>query len=326
VGRGRVAMGRLMRIGAIFPGQGSQRLGMGGSLATASPEVADLFARARALLGYDLAEVLERGPGERLRETHVSQPAIFVVNYALAVLRPPALEIVVTAGHSFAEFCSLTLAGSFGFEAALRLVIERGAAMHDAATRVPGAMFAVLGLGETQLRAAVARARADGGVVQLANFNSPAQIVISGEAAAVARAGAYAREAGAKKVVPLGVTGAWHSELMRPARERFEVALAEVAIALPRVPVISNVDGEPYTDVETIRRNLGRSVTDEVRWHRTSERLLAASPDALVEFGGSAVLAPLAKRLPGAPRAVFAGDPAAVAGLAAELAAEVAAG
>ncbi len=296
-----------MRVGAIFPGQGSQAVGMGGAIAEHDPAVAELFARAERILGYDLLALIRSGPEETLRETQFAQPAIFVVNYALAIAAGPSLNIVASAGHSFAELCSLTLANAIAFDAALELVRERGLAMQAAALAAPGAMSAILGLAPELLREAVARA-SDAGRVQLANFNAPAQIVISGDRDAVARASELALAAGAKRAVPLNVSGAWHSELMLPARERFAPFVERAPIELPRFTVVSNVDAKPYADIATIKANLIRSVTDEVLWHAAAERLVEEGLDYVVEFGGTAVLAPMFKRLPGAPPAVHAGD------------------
>ena len=295
-----------MRVGAIFPGQGSQVVGMGGEIAAQYPEVAALFATAENVLGYDLRDVIA-GPSERLCETQFSQPAIFVTNYALAIAAGTSLPIVASAGHSFAEICSLTLAGAFDFATGLELVRERGLAMQAAAEAAPGAMSAVLALDADLLREAVAQARAVGRV-QLANFNAPAQIVISGDAEAVAKAGELALAAGAKRVVPLAVSGAWHSELMQPAQARFAPFVERAQIAMPRFTVISNVDAKPYANVAAIKANLIRSVTDEVLWHATAERLVAEGLDMVVEFGGTSVLAPMLKRLAGAPLAQHVGD------------------
>jgi len=313
-----VAVERLMRVGVVFPGQGSQNVGMGGAIAERYPVVADLFARAERVLGYDLLQIVRAGPDEKLRETQFSQPAIYVVNYALAVAAGDELGAVATAGHSFGEFCSLTLAGALDFEEALGLVRERGLAMQAAAERAHGAMAAVLGLGADDVRAAVAEAR-PAGRVQLANFNAPGQIVISGDREAVAVASELALAAGAKRVVPLNVSGAWHSELMASASVRFAPFIERARIAEPRFDVISNVDAQPYRSVAAIRENLVRSVTEEVLWHATSERLVAAGLDHIVEFGGSAVLAPLLRRLPGAPKAVHVGDEKGVEKLRAQL-------
>ncbi len=309
-----------MRTGVIFPGQGSQSVGMGGAIARTFPIAAELFARAARVLGYDLAALIAGGPEDTLRETRYSQPAIYVTNYALAAAAGPGLSVVASAGHSFGEYCSLTLAGALTFEEALGLVHERALAMQEAADLAPGAMAAVLGLDPEKLREAVQEASARGRV-RLANFNAPRQIVISGDREAVRLAGELALAAGAARIVPLNVSGAWHSELMVPARERFAPFVERATFAAPRFTVISNVDGEPYRDVATIRANLIRSVTDEVLWHRTAERLIAEGLDAVVEFGGSAVLTPLVKRVAGAPPTIHVGDEVGLAKLANLLAA-----
>ncbi len=296
-----------MRLGVVFPGQGSQSVGMGGEIAARCPAVRDLFVRAGRVLGYDLLALVRDGPAERLRETQYSQPAIYVVNYALAAAAGEALPVVASAGHSFGELCSLTLAGALSFEEALGLVRERGLAMQAAAEAAPGAMAAILGLDAQAVRAVTLHART-AGRVQLANLNAPGQIVISGEREAVAIAGDLASAAGAKRVVALNVSGAWHSELMAPARDRYAPFVERAKIVLPRFDVISNVDAKPYRDIATIRRNLVRSLTDEVLWHATAERLIAEKLDRIVEFGGAAVLAPLFKRLGGAPPALHVGD------------------
>ncbi len=293
---------------------------MGGGLVEKYDVARDLFMRAERILGYDILAIICSGPEERLRETRYSQPAIYLVNYALALAAGADFPVAASAGHSFAEFCSLTLAGSLDFDTALYLVAQRGAAMQVAAEMSPGAMAAVLGLDAEALRRAFTRARDEGaGRVQLANFNAPEQIVISGDRGAVARAGQLALEAGAKRVVALNVSGAWHSELMLPARERFEPLVEKAEIRPPRFPVISNVDAQAYRDVATIKRNLVRSVTDEVLWHAAAERLVAEGLDRIVEFGGSAVLVPLMRRVPGAPPATHVGDDGALEILRAEL-------
>ncbi len=306
-----LALGGLkVRVAVVFPGQGSQAIGMGGAIVERSKVAVELFRRAERVLGYDLLELIRGGPEEKLRETHFSQPAIYVTNYALAAALGDALEPAGSAGHSFGEFCSLTLAGALTFETALGLVRERGLAMQEAAESSPGAMSAVLGLGPEEVLAATEGASAEGaGRVRPANFNAPGQIVISGDRDAVLRAGELALAAGAKRVVALNVSGAWHSELMAPAQARFAPFVERAPFELPRFPVISNVDAEPYRDVATIKRNLIRSLTQEVRWHETAERLLReVRPELVVEFGGSAVLAPLFKRVADAPPALHVGD------------------
>lgn len=275
---------------------------MGVDVAARSDAARDLFARATALLGYDVLELQAKGPEEKLRETEYSQPAIFTTNLALYYAVGELLQPVVSAGHSFGEFCSLTISGSLGFEEALRIVDERGKAMQYAAEQAPGGMSAVLGMDAQKIREIVDSVKAQTGKrVQLANFNSPAQIVISGDLSAVQAAGEALLEAGAKRVVPLNVSGAWHSELMVPAVPRFEAAVNGGDFHMPKFDVVSNVDAQVYGTTDQIKHNLVRSITDEVRWHDCATHLLDYYLDLVVEFGASPVLAPMFKRLPGAP-------------------------
>ena len=298
-----------MRIGVIFPGQGSQTVGMGTAVARAFPAAMECFSVAKHVVGYDLFDICSHGPDTTLRETRYAQPAIFVANLALRAAVGEVLDPVASAGHSFGEYCSLTIAGAMSFETALALVNERGLAMHRAAQQMPGGMVAVLGLDETALSAVVdGVVRRGAGRVQMANFNTPAQIVISGDAQGVLDAGEAALAAGAKRVIPLNVAGAWHSQLMAPARSAFERFVRAAAITLPRFTVISNVDAEPYIDVMSIRDHLVRSVTDEVRWHATAVAMVALQLDLIVEFGASSVLAPMMKRVAGAPRVMSVSD------------------
>ncbi len=305
--------GGVVRMACVFPGQGSQAVGMGGDIARKSPAAKALFDRANEVLGYDLFTLMQDGPEERLRETQFSQPAIFVVNLALFEAAKDGLNIVASAGHSFGEFCSLTIAGSISFDDALRVVDGRGKAMQFAAEKAPGAMAAVIGFEAAQIREIVERTKHETGQrLQLANFNSPTQIVISGDAQAVRQAGDAMLEAGAKRVVPLNVSGAWHSALMQPAVERFSQAVNGSAFALPRFTIISNVDAQPYTSVEQIKKNLVSSITEEVRWHETALRLLDEKLDVVVEFGANPVLGPLIRRLPEAPAVINVSDAAGV--------------
>lgn len=309
-----------MRVAAIFPGQGSQTVGMGGDVAARSTAAKELLERASRLLGYDLPALLADGPEETLRETKFSQPAIFSTNLALYAAAGDDLRPVVSAGHSFGEFCSLVAAGSLQFDEALRIVDERGRAMQDAAELAPGAMAAVLGLDAARVRQVADATQSSGaGRVQLANFNSPTQIVISGDRAAVQAAGDAMLAAGAKRVVALNVSGAWHSELMHPAIARFRSAVDRAHFEVPAFDVVSNVDARPYRDVATIRDSLVQSIAHEVRWHDTAECLLSYRLDLVVEFGASGVLGPLMKRMPGAPRVMVVSDFAGVESLRAAL-------
>ncbi len=302
-----------MRVGVIFPGQGSQVVGMGAEVAQAFPAAMQCFRAAERVVGYDLFEICTSATEATLRETRYAQPAIFVTNLALRAAVGVALEPVASAGHSFGEYCSLAIAEAMTFETALELVNQRGLAMHRAAQRTPGRMAAVLGLNVEALRDVAARVQASGaGCVQLANFNAPGQIVLSGASQAVQLAGDAALEAGAKRVIGLNVAGAWHSALMDPAQAEFEPFVATASIALPTFTVISNVDAQPYGDVAMIRDHLVRSVTHEVRWHETAIALVAQNLDLIVEFGASPVLAPMMKRIEGAPRALSVSDAAGV--------------
>jgi [acyl-carrier-protein] S-malonyltransferase len=304
-----MSSGERARVGAIFPGQGSQSVGMGADVSANDANAKQLFERASKLLGYDLLAMQAAGPDEKLRETQVSQPAIFVTNVALYAAVGAAFAPVVSAGHSFGEICSLTIADSLTFDDAVRVVDQRGRAMQAAADVAPGGMSAVLGLDDARIRQVVATVRERTGLrVELANFNSPTQIVISGDLAGVQVAGEAMLEAGAKRVVPLNVSGAWHSALMKPAVERFAAAVAAATFVLPAFDVVSNVDARPYRDVATIRHNLVASITQEVRWHEVAQRLISYELDLVVEFGASPVLGPLMKRMSGAPDAISVGD------------------
>jgi [acyl-carrier-protein] S-malonyltransferase len=282
---------------------------MGVDVAQQSPAARELFERANGILGYDLLALQRTGPEEKLRETQYSQPAIFATNVALYVAVGDALRPLASAGHSFGEFCSLTVSSALAFEDALRVVDERGKAMQFAAEQAPGGMSAVLGMDAARIREIVERVKSEvGGRAQLANFNSPSQIVISGDLATVQAAGDALLEGGAKRVVPLNVSGAWHSELMQPAIQRFAAVVNAASFRMPQFDVVSNVDAQPYRDVEAIKRNLVRSITDEVRWHDTAVKLLSYELDLVVEFGASPVLGPLMKRLPNAPQTINVTD------------------
>ncbi len=303
-------------LGVIFPGQGSQTCGMGVDLARHYRTVQECFERASAVLGYDLLALCETGSEEQLRETRVSQPAIFTTNVAIyRAVESLGFIPVVSAGHSFGEYCSLNLAGSLGFEEALRLVIKRALAMGEAADMTPGAMAAIMGFDEEQVEVLCAKVRsAGGGRVQIANLNAPVQIVVSGDSAAVDKVCRTAKAEGAKRVVNLNVSGAWHSELMQPAVGRFEPFVKAARIAVPDVAVISNVDVREYKQAEHIRRNLVASLCARVRWHETAVAVAARKADAIVECGAVAVLAPMMRRLGGVPpdRVIHVGNRAAM--------------
>jgi [acyl-carrier-protein] S-malonyltransferase len=287
-------------LGIIFPGQGSQSVGMGVDVAAKFPRAHECFDRASKVLGYDLLELCRSGSDDALRETRVSQPAIFTTNVAI-YRAVESLDVVpiVSAGHSFGEYCSLTIAGSLSFDDALRLVNERGLAMGAAADEAPGSMAAIIGFDQARVEALCVEARQESGArVDLANLNAPLQIVVSGDTAGVNALCELAKDAGAKRVVVLNVSGAWHSDLMRSAVPRFSKFIEAATIQLPDFEVISNVEVQPYGSVEQIRRCLIASLVSRVRWHETAEALAARKPDFIVECGANAVLAPMMRRLP----------------------------
>jgi [acyl-carrier-protein] S-malonyltransferase len=295
---------------------------MGADVAVQSVKAQDLFDRAAAVLGYDLLALQIAGPDEKLRETQYSQPAIFTTNVALYAAVGDELQPIVSAGHSFGEICSLVAAKSLQFEDAVRVVDERARAMQDAAEHAPGGMSAVLGLDVREIERVVRETNETGnaGRVALANFNAPSQIVISGDRKAVQQAGDEMLKAGAKRIVPLNVSGAWHSELMRPAVARFAAAVEKANFQLPHFDVVSNVDAQPYTDTSTIRDHLVKSIVSQVRWHETAAKLLAYGLELVVEFGASGVLGPLMKRMPDAPEVITVSDFAGVEKLSQRLA------
>jgi [acyl-carrier-protein] S-malonyltransferase len=307
-------------LGVIFPGQGSQTVGMGVDVAQRFAASAECFERASRVLGYDLLELCRNGSDEQLRETRVSQPAIFTANVAIyRAVEILGLAPIVSAGHSFGEYCSLTIAGSLTFDEALRLVNERGLAMGAAADKAPGSMAAIIGFEQARIEQMCEQARrVSGARVDIANLNAPIQIVVSGDVAGVEALCELARAGGAKRVVVLNVSGAWHSELMRPAVARFATSVEQAAIGLPVFDVISNVDVQPYRSVEQIRRCLIASVVSRVRWHETAVALAAYAPDFIVECGASPVLAPMMRRLAGvaAERVIHIADSEGVAKLA----------
>jgi len=251
----------------------------------------------------------------------VSQPAIFTANVAIyRAVESLGFAPIVSAGHSFGEYCSLTIADSIAFEQALSLVNERGAAMGRAADLAPGSMAAIIGFEQAQVEDICVRARAQSGArVDVANLNAPVQIVVSGDDAGVRAACDLAREAGAKRVVVLNVSGAWHSELMSPAIPIFAEHVGSAAIAMPSFAVISNVDVVPYDSVDRIRRCLIASLSARVRWHETATALAAVAPDIIVECGATRVLAPMMARLPGvdSERVVHVADSSGITKLAA---------
>lgn len=283
-----------MRCAFMFAGQGAQAVGMGKDLAAASPAAAALFARADRLLGRDLSRLCFDGPAEALTRTSACQPAITVMSLAcLAALRERrALEPVACGGLSLGEFPALAAAAALSFEDAVRLVAERGRLMEEACRATEGAMAAVLNADP----ALVAQVCTEQGV-DVANFNCPGQIVISGERGRLGAALEALKAAGVSRAVPLQVDGAYHSRLMAGAVPGFTAALATAAVLAPRCPVAQNVVGALVSDPAAIRANLTAQITGSVRWEACVRALQAAGAEGFIEFGPGQVLAGFMKRI-----------------------------
>lgn len=291
-----------MKIAFLFPGQGAQSVGMGVALAESVPAAKELFVRANDILGYDLLKLCAEGPAERLDATEHSQPALFVCSLAaLEKLKgeQPSIvdEAVATAGLSLGEYTALVFAGAMDFDTGLRLVRERGLAMQAASDAIPSGMVSILGLSREKIEELCDQAR-QGDVLQVANLLCPGNIVVSGAKGACARVKQLAEAAGAMKVIPLSVAGAFHTPIMQPAYERLSAAVDKADIKSPRIPVLSNVDAEPHSDPGEIRQLLVRQLVSPVLWEETMRRLITVhGVERCFEVGPGRVLAGLLKRI-----------------------------
>ncbi|HEX7087414.1 MAG TPA: ACP S-malonyltransferase [Vicinamibacterales bacterium] len=283
-------------IAFIFPGQGSQQVGMGRALAEI-PECRAVFEEADAALGEPLSRLCFEGPDDRLRLTENTQPAILTVSVAAArLLELRGIRPSYVAGHSLGEYSAHVVAGTLAFSDAVRIVRRRGRYMQEAVPVGAGAMAAILGLDRDRVAQACEEA-ADGEVVAPANLNAPGQVVIAGTAAAVERAGARAKALGAKRVVPLPVSAPFHCALMRPAEERLAPELRALPASAPRVPVVANVDAAPKTDAASAIEALVRQVSAPVRWEDVVATLASAGVRAYVEVGPGTVLSGLVRKI-----------------------------
>jgi [acyl-carrier-protein] S-malonyltransferase len=287
------------RIAFLFPGQGSQAVGMGRELAERFPAAAETFAEADAALGFPLSKLCFEGPEETLRLTENTQPAIMAVSVAAArVLAAHGVEPALAAGHSLGEWSAHVIAGTLSFADALRAVKARGAAMQKAVPAGEGAMAAVLSLDAAQVAEACEEAaRETGLVVQAANLNSPNQTVISGAAAAVEKAAALCKAKGARRTVMLPVSAPFHCALMQPAQEEVARVLAGLTLHDPRIPVAANVTGSLVTTADAARDALIRQVTGAVRWMDCEQALKGAGANLFVEAGPGKVLCGLLKQI-----------------------------
>jgi len=288
--------GRAMkRVVLLFSGQGAQKVGMGKDLIEASPKAREMCERADEVLGFPLSKVMFEGPDEELTRTSRCQPALFLHGLmCLEILRErcPDLEAVAAAGLSLGEFTAHAAAGTLSFESGLSVVAKRGAFMEEACEATSGTMAAMIGGDEE----AVVRLAEECGV-DVANFNAPGQIVISGEIDGIKQAVAKAKESGIRRAIPLKVAGAYHSRLMLTAREKLAAELARVEFATPRIPVVCNVDGCAVSTPEEIRSSLERQVTGSVRWLDSIRLLRSQGHETFLELGPGKVLAGLLAKI-----------------------------
>ena len=283
------------KVAFVFPGQGSQYVGMGADCYEHSDEARHLFDEADRLLGYPLTSVCFSGPEDELRQTQNTQPAIFLHSVAVAAMLRDDLRPAMAAGHSLGEYTALAVAGALSFKDALLLVRLRGQLMQRAGAENRGTMAAVVGLQSDQVEQ-ICREASAAGVAQPANFNSPGQIVISGSVEGVHEAMKLARQRGAKLVKELVVSGAFHSPLMASAREGLKQALDSTQIRDPSIPVYANVTAEPVTRAEEIRELLCRQMTSPVQWERTVRNMTRDGACTFIEMGPGKVLQGLVKR------------------------------
>ena len=279
----------------VFPGQGAQFVGMGKDLYENNPVSKEMFDKANEILGFNITDLMFNGTDEDLRQTKVTQPAIFLHSVILAKTMGDDFNPDMVAGHSLGEFSALVAAGALSFEDGLRLVSARAQAMQKACEKTPSTMAAVLALPDAKVEELCASVTE--GVVVPANYNCPGQIVISGSIEGVDAACAKMLEAGAKRALKLKVGGAFHSPLMEPARAELADAIAHTDFHAPKCPVYQNVNAEPQTDPETIKKNLIAQLTAPVRWTQTIQNMIAAGADTFVEVGPGAVLQGLVKKI-----------------------------
>ena len=291
----------MSKIAFLFPGQGAQKVGMGKQLADSLPAARALYDEASEILGYDLAKLCFEGPAEKLDSTVYSQPALFVTSLAaLEQLRSESPDVVLAcegaAGLSLGEYTALVFAGVMDFPSGLRLVQQRGRAMQDAADATPSGMVSILGLERAQVEELCQQARS-GDVLQIANMLCPGNIVVSGGNAACERVADLATQAGAMKVIPLAVAGAFHTPIMDPASPKLEAALNDVELAKPEIPVYSNVDAKTHLNPGEIRDLLVRQVVSPVLWEDSLRAMIADEYSQFYEVGPGRVLRGLLKRI-----------------------------
>ena len=283
-----------MKTAYVFPGQGAQFVGMGQDLYNLNDETKALFEQANNILGFRITDIMFSGTDEELKQTKVTQPAIFLHSVILAKALGASFQPDMVAGHSLGEFSALVSAGALSFEDGLQLVAQRANAMQKACELQPSTMAAILGLEDAVVEDICAKVD---DVVVAANYNCPGQLVISGSIEGVDKACALLTEAGAKRALKLNVGGAFHSPLMESAKVELQAAIEAVDILSPRCPIYQNIDARPQTDPAVIKQNLIAQLTGAVRWTQTVQNMLADGATAFVEVGPGNVLQGLVKKV-----------------------------
>jgi [acyl-carrier-protein] S-malonyltransferase len=282
----------------VFPGQGAQFVGMGKDLYESNPLAKQLFEKANEILGYRITDIMFEGTDEDLRQTKVTQPAVFLHSVISALCMGDDFKPAMTAGHSLGEFSALVAAGALSFEDGLRLVYARAMAMQKACEAAPSTMAAIIGIADDQVEQICQEVSSEGnGVVVPANYNCPGQLVISGNVEAIKEACARIKAAGAKRALPLNVGGAFHSPLMQPAKDELQQAIEQTDIAQPKCPVYQNVDGMPHTDPAEIKNNLIAQLTSSVRWTQCVQNMIADGADDFTECGPGKALQGMITRI-----------------------------
>ncbi len=269
----------------VFPGQGSQFVGMGKELYDNNPLAKELFDKADEILGFKITDIMFAGTDEQLKQTNVTQPAVFLHSVISALCLGDEFAPAMVGGHSLGEFSALVAVGALSFEDGLKLVAARANAMQKACEANPGTMAAIIGLPDEKVEEVCAEVSTDGNVVVAANYNCPGQLVISGNVDAINAACEKLKEAGAKRALPLKVGGAFHSPLMQPAKDELEAAIEKTTFNAPKCPVYQNVDAKPHTEPEVIKANLIAQLTSSVRWTASVQAMIADGVDDFTECG-----------------------------------------
>ena len=281
----------------VFPGQGAQFVGMGKDLYDNNQKAKELFEKANEILGYSITDIMFNGTDEDLKQTKVTQPAVFLHSVISAICMGEAFNPEMVAGHSLGEFSALVAAGALSFEDGLKLVYARAMAMQKACEAQPSTMAAIIGMPDEQAEAVCAEVSQMGkGVVVAANSNNPGQLVISGNIEAINEACEKLKAAGAKRALPLKVGGAFHSPLMQPAKDELQAAIEKTTFSTPKCPVYQNVDAKPHTNPDEIKANLIAQLTSSVRWCQIVQNMIADGADDFTECGpGKALQGMIAK-------------------------------